>query len=515
MKMDGSDQSDGSEALGKADQEVHERISFKERKSSGLPEKENTLEREDEEAFSSLDEASQGEDEERMSVEGDSTDAAAGFEFDDGDVFDDEAAETEGIDSSPHGASSEEESESRSISDESNVNDKDERATLRQMMAESQKNVVATIAEASRSDVAKGEAIVLQRSSFDALLNTRIHLQKGLTAMNSLSSEDTATQEDDTMASVVSNAEAAALRLWNGLEELRQALHSSPPPTKKRHVSPATHTTSITAMWERMQKHEAQFIPTRRATLMKWSSRLQPVSLDRGRATLSGKSDHTPLMTVLDQHLAAPNRARLLARTRVPRSCAPVQAAAQIPSDPEIYDDADFYATLLRELVDRRMTDRASGSTGVPLSNNDPNNPAASSSSSLLPLARDRKPRGQVDTRASKGRKMRYAVHEKLQNFMAPEDRGSWGQRQTNELFAGLLGQKTVTLGQHEEDDDDDDDRMQNIKANTRVNGHAGLNGHSTEKKKKTKNKYEEVEEEEEEEEAAYMMFHRRREVKI
>ena len=493
MKVNESDESDGGEALGKADQGVLQRFSFKERKSSGLPDKEDTIEREDEEAFSFSDGASQGEDEERTSVEGDPTDAAAGFEFDDDDVFDDEAAETEGTDSSSNGASSDGGTGS-SISDESDVNDKDERATLRQMMAESQKNVVATIAEASKSDVAKGEAIALQRSSFDALLNTRIHLQKGLIVMNSLSSGDTAPQEDDSMASVVSNAEAAALRLWNGLEELRQALHSSPPPTKKRHVSPATDSTSITAMWERMQNHDAQFIPTRRATLMKWSSRLQPVSLDRGRATLSGKSDHTPLMTVLDQHLAAPNRARLIARTRVPRSCAPVQAAAHIPSDPEIYDDADFYATFLRELVDRRMTDRASGSTGVILSNNDPNNPAASSSSSLLPLARDRKPRGQVDTRASKGRKMRYAVHEKLQNFMAPEDRGSWGERQTNELFAGLLGQKRVTLGQEEEDDDDG---LQYAKANIRVNGHVGINGHSTEKKKKTKNKNEEVEEEE------------------
>jgi len=54
-----------------------------------------------------------------------------------------------------------------------------------------------------------------------------------------------------------------------------------------------------------------------------------------------------------------------------------------------------------------------------------------------------------VDTKASKGRKMRYTVHEKLQNFMAPDDRGRWGERQRNELFASLLGRR-VGLGEDE-----------------------------------------------------------------
>ena len=33
-----------------------------------------------------------------------------------------------------------------------------------------------------------------------------------------------------------------------------------------------------------------------------------------------------------------------------------------------------------------------------------------------------KKVKKQVDTRASKGRKLRYHVHEKLQNFMTPDD---------------------------------------------------------------------------------------------
>ena len=66
-----------------------------------------------------------------------------------------------------------------------------------------------------------------------------------------------------------------------------------------------------------------------------------------------------------------------------------------------------------------------------------------------LPSQRDFKVKKMVDTKASKGRKMRYTVHEKLQNFMAPEDRGRWGERQRGELFASLLGRR-VGLGEGE-----------------------------------------------------------------
>lgn len=515
VEKDESDKSDKSEVLGEIDQAGLESSSLKRGKPSGLPGKENFVEMEDIDASGASDEGPESEDEGSMSIEGGSMDVDASFKIDDADdAFDDEASGVE-ADSSSDEASSEPGSGSSS-SNGADPNDMDERATLRQMMAESQKAVVAKITEASKVDVAKGQGIAHQRGSFNALLNTRVHLQQGIIAMNSLTFQDAPTL-DATMASVISNAEAAALRLWNGLEELRQAIQpSTPPPTKKRLVSPATRSTSTAAMWDQMQGHEAQSIPTRRATLTKWSSRLQPVAVDRGRSTLSGTSNHTPLMTVLDQHLAGPNRARLLAKTRIPRSCAPTQAAAHISSDPEIYDDADFYTTLLREFVDRRMTDSSFGLTSGsgPHSNESNNNPAASSSLLLLPLARDRKPRGQVDTRASKGRKMRYAVHEKLQNFMAPEDRGSWGERQTRELFAGLLGRK-VTLGEEEGDDDDEEgddmlDSSAGAHAPALTNGHS----HSNHRYKNTNtntNRGKNEEEEDEAEEALGVMFRRRR----
>lgn len=53
-----------------------------------------------------------------------------------------------------------------------------------------------------------------------------------------------------------------------------------------------------------------------------------------------------------------------------------------------------------------------------------------------------RKEKKAVDTRASKGRKLRYEPHEKLQNFMVPVATGTWHEEMIDELYTSLLGHK-------------------------------------------------------------------------
>jgi protein AATF/BFR2 len=50
-----------------------------------------------------------------------------------------------------------------------------------------------------------------------------------------------------------------------------------------------------------------------------------------------------------------------------------------------------------------------------------------------------------VDRRASKGRKIKYVIHEKLVNFMAPQpNRYPLAYTETaNQLFASLFGRKS------------------------------------------------------------------------
>ena len=325
----------------------------------------------------------------------------------------------------------------------------DDRAALRQIMAEGQKLVVATISQAAKADVEKGKAVKQQRTAFDALLNTRIRLQKALIATNSMSSSQPTDENTALDTDAIRAAEQAALNLWNTLDSLRTSLSSSTTPNKRPFSS--TLSTSIADLASRMQSQESSSLSHRRAILTKWSHKIHPTAALPTRNKLNNTSTQQPLATLLDAQLSAPNIERLIKRTRIPRSCAPLQAASGL-EDEQIYDDADFYTLLLRELVDQRTTSSATN----------PTNTLAPNIASLPAIARRDAKTKKVDTKASKGRKMRYTVHEKLQNFMMPEDRGTWGERQVDELFGSLLGRR-VELREDGEDGEDGEEEGQEM----------------------------------------------------
>ena len=327
----------------------------------------------------------------------------------------------------------------------------DDRAAIRKMMVEEQKTVAATLSQAVKADADKGAAVKHQRTVFGQLLNTRIRLQKALIATNSLSAVSEPTHPSplttpDAYDDAVHAAETAALALFNNLSSLRASLSSANP--KKRPFS-ALASTSSPELSTYLSTQEAASLPARHTTLDKWSQRLQPPSNTKLHS-LTNQPHHQPLTTVLTTHLSTPNLSRLLHRAHTPRSCAPLQAAraahppttTTLPTDPTIYDDADFYTQLLRELIDQRMEA-------------DSANPGAAAAAHTLDHASDgnnfltgsaarraAKTRKLVDTKASKGRKMRYTVHEKLVNFMVRREApvGGWEDGKREELVGGLLG---------------------------------------------------------------------------
>ena len=159
---------------------------------------------------------------------------------------------------------------------------------------------------------------------------------------------------------------------------------------------------------------------------------------DRGRLN---QDRQATIVDVLQEQLS--NMDRLVKKTHAPRSCAPLQAGQRVAEDPAIYDDADFYGILLKELLEQKSHDSV----------------AASSIDIGVQLRRDNKTKRHVDTKASKGRKLRYTVQEKLQNFMAPEPRAAWPERQADELFGSLFGQR-MQLGERDEDSAGSDDEI-------------------------------------------------------
>ncbi|KAL6875237.1 apoptosis-antagonizing transcription factor [Trichoderma novae-zelandiae] len=287
----------------------------------------------------------------------------------------------------------------------------------------------------NQTEVQKGIAIQQQRKIYDGLLNMRIRLQKALVAANTFSTLDAGDSGSETEA--YEAAEEAAIKLLNTISDLRENLA---PPTaagskRKRTLDIGLSNEKI---WEQIQEDHQRAVKFREDRLDKWSRKVQSVTIAAPANKLGAKPK--TLIGALQDQLADPDE-RLVKRTRVPRSCAPVQAAKKVTESEDIYDDADFYQLLLKELVDQRTVESAAEQSSAV-------------ASVMLTANKEAKTRKVVDRKASKGRKMRFTVHEKLQNFMAPEDRRSWEPEAIDRFFGTLFGQK-MELNEEESEDDE------------------------------------------------------------
>ncbi|KAL4786843.1 apoptosis antagonizing transcription factor-domain-containing protein [Aspergillus varians] len=328
----------------------------------------------------------------------------------------------------------------------------DDREELRQLMATDQKTIATSISQAAKADATKGRAVKQQRAAFDALLNARIKLQKGLTATNQLSATQIQNPEDiDNDA--FKSAESAALTLWSTLEDLRLTLvdaQTQDESKKRKRPSPATTSTSTSSLWKRMSALESDSLSHRRAVLDKWSLKVRGSNntLENSKTKLIGATAAQQSITaVLDAHVAsetADTRSAKRARNGTTSSTAAAAEAEPVP----VYDDAVFYQSLLRDLVEQRMSSSDAITNGL-----DTLHLLPSRNVHHVTGMRKDKVKRDVDTRASKGRKMRFDVHEKLQNFTAPEDRGTWTTNARDEFFASLLG-KSASGFLREEDED-------------------------------------------------------------
>lgn len=295
-----------------------------------------------------------------------------------------------------------------------------------------QRNVLDTLAKSIEKDVTKGRAARKQRQGFDAALNIRIRLQKSLVAVNTLP-----TVEETDESEPYEAAEAAAVKLWNAIDQFRVDMGPSAGQKRKRTVET---TDSSDEIWAKMQELEREAVVRRKRILDEWSNKVKKVRVTGA----TNKPAETSLTTVLENQMQ--DTERLVSRTQTPRSCAPTQAAKKTGKDPNIYDDADFYQLLLKELVDQRSADTSTG--------------GAQAATIRFAAAKEAKTKKHVDTKASKGRKMRFGVHEKLQNFMASEDRRQWEQHAIDRFFGTLFGQKMVL-----DEDEASDEEMGGVNA--------------------------------------------------
>lgn len=272
------------------------------------------------------------------------------------------------------------------------------------------------------------------------------------------------------------------------------ATAAAQPPNRKRRRSPEELSNSDAA-WEAVEGAVSDVSGFRDAALDRWHRR---TVLASGAGALRGSSGLRALGASVSQQVASlmADTGRLVARSRLPVSLVPRRlgeaavtnsndddAAAPLERerDPETYDEADFYAQLLRELLDTGVRRSSVGvvccvpgshwrptaqgaqemlllfpppsllswrhpfscnalscpifysnkqnlphtpvsSIHIPFSWR-PAAPPGSLSASLGVAGAVAKRRKTVDRRASKGRKLRYQVMEKLVGFMAPVER--------------------------------------------------------------------------------------------
>lgn len=381
-------------------------------------------------------------DEDILDVDAQHSDPMEGID----ENFDEEEEDSENPDQSGEEIDVDEESEEEASDDDygNNEDEQQRRAELRKIMGEEQKTVIATISQAAKADADKGNAVKQQRKAFDALLNVRIRLQKALVATNSLATADDKDKEDSD-ENPFQAAEEAAIKLWNTIDGLRNDLSKASGTSKagqkrKRGIDLATSSSDI---WERMQGSEVANIDNRQTILEKWSNKVRATTAMPISRKLNPNAPQQSITSLLQDTLS--NSGHLISRTKVPRSCAPLQKQMKLTTDPNIYDDADFYQLLLKELLDQRMVDSSSAAT------NEAGKPMQ------WTAVKEAKARKNVDTKASKGRKMKFTVHEKLQNFMAPEDRNTWEDTARDRFFATLLGRK-LDLGENGDEDDVSED---------------------------------------------------------
>ncbi|KAF3909458.1 hypothetical protein AA313_de0202948 [Arthrobotrys entomopaga] len=340
----------------------------------------------------------------------------------------------------------EDDDDDEDMDDEEEADEADEKSRrdeLRSLMAQEQRNVVANLSQAAKADAEKGLAVRGQRAFFDECLKSRMQIKNALISVNSLP-EETLDSTDDTVRA----AEDAAITLWNTISQLRYDLVKSREGTEgkktssKRKHEDISKDTNLVDIWKTMKKIEGDSAVYRSSILEKWSARVQATT--NVVPTAKKLNQSTVVQTIssqLREHLL--DVSGEVAKSRVPQESAPVQKAQKLDEDASIYDDTDFYKRLLLVLLEQRGNSATNGGV-VQLAPAD------------LQELKVKKKRNNVDTKASKGRKLRYHVHEKLQNFMMPDDTLEWHDKQIEEFFSSLMGQKRRMLDEQSSDDDDE-----------------------------------------------------------
>lgn len=172
---------------------------------------------------------------------------------------------------------------------------------------------------------------------------------------------------------------------------------------------------------DQIEENHNNYTNYRNQVLQKWHERTKSVKDAKNPAA------NLNIMAKIENSLLG--KSEIIRKSQIYRGDYEVYGVEKTDGDvqlPEIFDDSEFYHQLLRELIEYK-------------SNIDVNQ--AEITQKFIELQKVRgKMKKRVDTRASKGRKIRYVVHNKLVNFMPANDTSEYTEEARAELFSSLFG---------------------------------------------------------------------------
>ncbi|XP_054742237.1 protein Aatf [Anastrepha obliqua] len=305
------------------------------------------------------------------------------------------------------------------------------------------------ITETNRqAEVQKGLCVQNQLQIWERLLEMRIHTQKVISKSNQLPTTDqlkVQQSENEKLANVsresvnrVSTLLSTLLQLQNALceqfSEQRNALKKSLKRPLPIHDPEADNHIPIKRFADHIDAHFQEFSTYRNAVLLKWDDRTKLLTPGAG-AKKKSLTENYDIIRKIENTLQ--NRSLLVEKSQTLKNDVDgveengtaengdLETTQKHNRNVELYDDSDFYHQQLRELIEYKTNTSVS---------------ASEITQQYVELQKLRqKMKKKVDTRASKGRKLRYTVHNKLINFMAPDDTSTWTEESKDELYRSLF----------------------------------------------------------------------------
>lgn len=358
------------------------------------------------------------------------------------------------------------------LDENSNLELDHQRSKLKQLINSERKHIVNRLSQSATNDSLKGYAIQQQHKFFDKLIDSRLKLQKSLINSNQLPVSHSCLKSINEKISKKSldNIKQSCYDLVDSIFKLRNQLLISDSIAKKEVALPKKR--SFDQYLSTTNKFDEYLEKYRHEILIKWSGKVQNSSGANALNNGKFKAINQSFDQQVDNNLH--DMERLIKRTKLNRRQItplgyrneqeeeeqqqqqleeveesnldiPVEKPKQSGEISEIFDDDDFYRVLLNDLVDKKIQS-SNPTTGLTMVN-------------LKSAQKVQKLNKNVDTKASKGRKLKYSIQEPIANLEVPRNGWKWDDNQIDEFFASLLGQR-VNMNEQEEDNNEENEEI-------------------------------------------------------